>query len=116
MGVKGTAVHAGRDLQFLHRVHVVIFLFGLSGNVRGVECHVQKKGSFFTGSLFWFGDDGTTDSSILIRTLEMRRGRAWLGAGGGIVADSDPEEEWRESNHKAEALATALGFSPEEAR
>jgi aminodeoxychorismate synthase component I len=72
--------------------------------------------SFFTGSLFWFGDDGTTDSSILIRTLEMRRGHAWLGAGGGIVADSDAEQEWLESNHKAAALATALGFSPEEAR
>jgi len=69
----------------------------------------------FTGSLFWFGDDGSSDSSILIRTLELRRGRAWLGAGGGIVADSDPEEEWRESNHKAAALSRALGFEPEEA-
>jgi para-aminobenzoate synthetase component 1 len=72
--------------------------------------------SFFTGSLFWFGDDGTTDSSILIRTLEMRQGHAWLGAGGGIVTDSDPEQEWLESNHKAAVLAAALGFSPEEAR
>jgi para-aminobenzoate synthetase component 1 len=71
---------------------------------------------WFTGSLFWFGDDGTTDSSILIRSLVLRDGRAWLGAGGGIVADSDPEEEWCESNHKARALAEALGFDPEEAR
>jgi para-aminobenzoate synthetase component 1 len=79
----------------------------------GVE---PVRRGWFTGSLFWFGDDGTTDSSILIRSLVLRDGRAWLGAGGGIVADSDPEEEWRESNHKARALAEALGFDPEEAR
>jgi anthranilate/para-aminobenzoate synthase component I len=72
--------------------------------------------SFFTGSLFWFGDDGRTDSSILIRTLELRRGRFYLGAGGGVVADSDPEGEWMESNHKIAALAAALSFDPEEAR
>jgi anthranilate/para-aminobenzoate synthase component I len=38
-----------------------------------------------------------------------------LGAGGGVVADSDPEGEWIESNHKAERLARVLGFAPEEA-
>lgn len=71
---------------------------------------------YFTGSLFWFGDDGTTDSSILIRTLTVADGRFYLGAGGGVVADSDPEAEWRESNLKARAPARALGFDPEEAR
>ena len=69
----------------------------------------------FTGSLCWFGDDGTLDSSILIRSWVFGRDRAWLGAGGGIVADSDPEQEWQESNHKARALARVLGFEPEEA-
>jgi len=71
---------------------------------------------FFTGSLFWFGDDGTLDSSILIRSWVFAGGRGWLGAGGGIVADSEPDEEWQESNHKARALTEALGFDPEEAR
>jgi anthranilate/para-aminobenzoate synthase component I len=82
---------------------------------------------YFTGSLFWFGDDGSFDSSILIRTLVLSKnlardptgdrsvGRALLGAGGGIVADSDPLSEWHESNHKARALALGLGFDPEEA-
>jgi aminodeoxychorismate synthase component I len=72
--------------------------------------------SFFTGSLLWFGDDGSVDSSILIRTVEFRDGRAYIGAGGGIVADSDAEQEWRESIHKASALTRALGFTPEDAR
>jgi anthranilate/para-aminobenzoate synthase component I len=71
---------------------------------------------FFTGSLFWFGDDGRVDSSILIRTIVFEDTRFALGAGAGIVADSDPEREWQESAHKARALARALGFEPEEAR
>ena len=70
---------------------------------------------YFTGSLFWFGDDGRVDSSILIRTAVFAGGQATIGAGGGIVADSDPESEWRESNHKARFLTEALGFRPEEA-
>jgi para-aminobenzoate synthetase component 1 len=70
---------------------------------------------FFTGSLFWFGDDGSLDSSILIRSWVFGENRAWLGAGGGIVADSVAEAEWAESNHKARALAAVLGFDPEEA-
>ncbi len=70
---------------------------------------------FFTGSLFWLGDDGRIDSSILIRSLVFRGRQVSLGAGGGIVADSDPEAEWAESNQKARFLARALGFEPEEA-
>jgi len=72
--------------------------------------------SYFSGSLFWFGDDGSLDSSILIRSAVLWQGRVWLGAGGGVVTDSDPEQEWLESNHKARALARELGFDPEEAR
>jgi anthranilate/para-aminobenzoate synthase component I len=71
--------------------------------------------NFYTGSLLWFGDDGSLESSILIRTVVLSRGRAMLGAGGGVVADSDPEGEWIESNHKARRLARVLGFAPEEA-
>ena len=70
---------------------------------------------YFTGSLFWFGDDGTLDSSILIRSWIFAGQHGYLGAGGGIVADSEPEAEWHESNHKARALTQALGFDPEEA-
>jgi para-aminobenzoate synthetase component 1 len=70
---------------------------------------------WFTGSLFWFGDDGSVDSSILIRSPVFAGGQVSIGAGGGIVADSDPEAEWCESNHKARAAARLLGFDPDEA-
>jgi len=69
----------------------------------------------YTGSLFWFDDDGSTQSSILIRSAVVAGGWAHVGAGGGIVADSEPEAEWAESNAKARALTRALGFEPEEA-
>jgi len=78
------------------------------------ELEPVRRG-FFTGSLFWFGDDGSMESSILIRTWVFAGGRGRLGAGGGVVADSDPLEEWNESNQKARVLALALGFDPEEA-
>jgi anthranilate/para-aminobenzoate synthase component I len=68
----------------------------------------------FTGSLFWCGDDGSIDSSILIRTAVFAGEHVSIGAGGGIVADSNPEAEWAESNHKARALTRALGFDPED--
>ena len=71
--------------------------------------------NFYTGSLLWFGDDGSLESSILIRTVVLSNGRAYLGAGGAVVADSDPEGEWIESNHKARRLAQVLGFAPEQA-
>jgi anthranilate/para-aminobenzoate synthase component I len=69
----------------------------------------------FTGSLFWCGDDGRIDSSILIRTAIFGEQTVQIGAGGGIVADSDPLSEWAESNHKARGLTELLGFAPEEA-
>ncbi|HKQ60110.1 MAG TPA: anthranilate synthase component I family protein, partial [Candidatus Polarisedimenticolaceae bacterium] len=70
----------------------------------------------FTGALCWLGDDGRIESSVLIRSVTLEGGVARLGAGGGIVFDSDPQAEWEESNHKARALAGALGFAPELAR
>lgn len=71
--------------------------------------------NFFTGVLLWCGDDGTIDSSILIRTIVIDRDTAYIGAGGGVVAESDPVAEWRESCHKARMLTRSLGFEPEEA-
>jgi anthranilate/para-aminobenzoate synthase component I len=69
----------------------------------------------FTGSLIWFDDDGSMASSILIRSAIVSRGRVRIGAGGGVVADSEPDAEWSEANAKARALTRAVGFEPEEA-
>ena len=47
--------------------------------------------------------------SVAIRTLELGAGRLWLGAGGGIVADSDPQRELEEALVKARPIAAAIG-------
>jgi anthranilate synthase component I len=53
----------------------------------------------------------TLDTAIAIRTVVMQGGRAWVQAGAGIVADSDPAAEWRETEAKARAVMAALGLA-----
>jgi len=53
----------------------------------------------------------TMDTAIAIRTVVMRGGRAWVQAGAGVVADSDPAAEWRETEAKARAVLAALGLA-----
>lgn len=60
----------------------------------------------YTGALFYASDaPDRLDSSVLIRTLVMKEGQVWYGAGGALVADSDPEAEYREARLKAAAVA-----------
>jgi hypothetical protein len=49
---------------------------------------------------------------VVIRTALFRRGRAYVHAGGGVVADSEPRAEWQESLDKARAVLAALGAVP----
>jgi anthranilate synthase component I len=53
----------------------------------------------------------TLDTAIAIRTCVMKDGRAWIQAGAGIVADSDPVLEWRETEAKARAVLLALALA-----
>jgi anthranilate synthase component 1 len=51
---------------------------------------------------------GNLDSCIALRTLVAKNGRAYIQAGGGIVADSVPEREYQETVNKARAVVKAL--------
>jgi len=62
----------------------------------------------YTGGLGWMGPGGA-QFNILIRSAARRDGVTVLHAGAGIVWDSDPAREWRESLRKAAALRVALG-------
>ena len=64
----------------------------------------QRRRGPYCGALAWLGFDGAMDSSILIRTMTLDRWTVRYGVGGGIVADSDPEAEWRETEVKAAAF------------
>lgn len=69
--------------------------------------------ALYTGSFGYLGLGGDTmDMNIAIRTIVLKDGTAYAQAGGGIVADSVPEREHRESLAKAAALLKCLGASP----
>lgn len=64
----------------------------------------------YCGSIGWIGFEGNMATSIAIRTLLHRAGRLDYWAGGGLVADSRPDEELRETLDKAAAFFRLLGL------
>lgn len=72
------------------------------------ELEPVRRG-IYTGSVGWIGWDGAMDLNIAIRTFTVAGRQAHFHAGGGIVADSDPAAEYRETLHKAVGLVRALG-------
>lgn len=63
----------------------------------------------YTGAIGFASPVAGLELNVAIRTFEVSRGRVWLGAGGGIVADSDPAAEYEECLVKAEPLIRAVG-------
>ena len=72
------------------------------------ELEPQRRG-FYTGSVGWVGFDGAADLNIVIRTILCKESACHAPVGAGIVADSNPSREWRETLHKARALLQAAG-------
>ena len=64
----------------------------------------QVARGLYCGSLFYVGFDGRCDSSILIRTFVVRRGWVQCSVGGGITVQSNPEDEYHETLHKAAGM------------
>jgi anthranilate synthase component I len=71
------------------------------------ELEEEQRG-VYAGAVGYFSHSGNLDTAIALRTMVMQNGRAYIQAGGGIVADSDPAEEYQESMNKARALLRAL--------
>ncbi|MEJ5328289.1 MAG: anthranilate synthase component I [Candidatus Bathyarchaeia archaeon] len=71
------------------------------------ELEPTRRGPY-AGAVGYFSYNGNADFAITIRTLFANGSKAYIQAGAGIVADSVPEREWFETNHKAEALMKAL--------
>ena len=68
------------------------------------------KRSIYTGSIGYLSFGGGMDLNIAIRTILVKDGKAYFQVGGGIVYDSDPEEEYQETLDKAKALFQALSL------
>jgi anthranilate synthase component I len=71
------------------------------------ELEPTRRG-VYGGAVGYFGFDGAMDTCIAIRTMLIKNGIAYVQAGAGIVADSDPEREHAECLNKARGLLQAL--------
>jgi anthranilate synthase component 1 len=71
------------------------------------ELEIEKRGMAYAGAVGYFGCDGAVDTCIVLRTALFKDGQMYVQAGGGVVADSDPDAEYDETLHKARALRRA---------
>jgi para-aminobenzoate synthetase component 1 len=92
------AAFPGGSITGAPKVRAMEIIAELEPTRRGVYC----------GSVGYISTSGAMDTSIVIRTYVALEGQVYFQAGGGIVADSDPELEYRETLDKARALIDTL--------
>ncbi len=68
----------------------------------------QEQRGVYAGAIGYFSHSGNQQTAIALRTMVIKDGRAYIQAGCGVVADSDPSSEYQESWNKARALLRAL--------
>ena len=73
----------------------------------------EAERGVYSGAIGWLGGDGSAELSVVIRTLIAKGNRFEFQVGGGIVADSTPEEEWKETIDKSMGLLNTLNVKRE---
>jgi para-aminobenzoate synthetase component 1 len=96
------AAFPGGSITGAPKIRAMQVISELEPTSRGIYC----------GSIGYWSLSGDCDASIAIRTALVRDGRIYFGAGGGVVADSDPEQEYLETLHKARGIINALARAP----
>jgi anthranilate synthase component 1 len=76
------------------------------------ELEPTRRGPY-AGAVGYFGFSGNMDTCITIRTLIIKDNTAFIQAGGGVVADSDPASEYQETVNKAKAMMRAVEMAEE---
>jgi len=76
------------------------------------ELEKERRGPY-AGAVGYFDFSGNMDTAITIRTIVIKDGVAYIQAGAGIVADSIPQQEYRECLNKAQAMLTAIDQTEE---
>ncbi len=92
------ATFPGGSITGAPKIRAMEIIAEIEPSRRGVYC----------GAIGYLSSTGALDTSIVIRTYLALRDRVYFSVGGGIVADSDPEDEYRETLHKARALIATL--------
>ncbi len=96
------AAFPGGSITGAPKVRAMEIIAELEPTERGLYC----------GSIGYLSAHGTMDTNIAIRTGVVRGDRLYFSAGGGIVADSDPELEYRETLHKVQGIVRTLAQRP----
>jgi len=73
------------------------------------ELEPVKRG-IYSGAVGYLGFNGDMDVAIAIRTAVLKAGKLHVQAAAGIVADSDPQSEWQETQHKTRAILKAAAL------
>lgn len=71
----------------------------------------KHKRCAYAGAVGYFGFDGSHDSCITLRTCLLKGGKAYVQAGAGVVADSDPTYEYNETVNKAKGMLRAIALA-----
>jgi len=71
----------------------------------------KAKRCAYAGAVGYFGFDGSHDSCITLRTCLLKDGKAYVQAGAGVVADSDPTYEYEETKNKAKGMLRAIALA-----
>ena len=71
------------------------------------ELETVKRGVGYGGAAGYISAQGEVDTAIVLRTALFKDGKMYVQAGGGVVADSDPDAEYEETLHKSRALIRA---------
>jgi anthranilate synthase component 1 len=82
--------------------------------IRAMEIIAELEGTrrgIYAGCAGYVGFNGDMDTCISLRTMLVQDGVAYIQAGGGVVADSDPTAEYQESCNKAAALLRAIDIA-----
>jgi len=104
-------IASGRDAVDLLRATFPAGTVSGAPKVRAMQIISELEGrrrGAYAGAVGYLGFGGDMDTCIALRTMVLRAGVAYLQSGCGVVADSDPGEEYQEAMNKVAALAAAI--------
>ena len=79
----------------------------LIGHLHGSDLINLVNRNIYGGAVGYIGWNDNMDMAIAIRTAVIKKNKLHVQAGGGVVADSDPQMEWEETMNKARAIIRA---------